>query len=283
MAMGSAHVPNGISLLISDVDGTLVTKAKVLTDRTREAVRRLRNAGIAFALTSSRPPRGLRWLIEELGIATPVVGFNGGMIVTPDLAPIEQHVLPSEIARRAVELMSRDGARIWVFSRNEWFLQDAAGPYVGLEERTVKFPPTVVSDFGAALDSAAKIVGVSDDFASLARCETETSRALGDDASVARSQPYYLDVTHRSANKGVAVATLARLLGVPRQCIATIGDGANDVAMFKESGLSIAMGNAEPEVKNAAKVVTGSNEADGFAEAVEQHVLHAPAGTGSRS
>src|SRR5580693_3363864 len=91
-----------ISLLISDVDGTLLTQAKVLTDRTREAVLRLRTAGIAFALTSSRPPRGLQWLIEALEITTPAVGFNGGMIVTPDLSPIEQHLLPPEIARRAV-------------------------------------------------------------------------------------------------------------------------------------------------------------------------------------
>jgi Cof subfamily protein (haloacid dehalogenase superfamily) len=275
MLMKDRLMPDHISLLISDVDGTLVTQAKALTDRTREAVRRLRDAGIAFALTSSRPPRGLQWLIEALEITTPVVGFNGGMIVTPDLSPIEQHLLPPEIARRAVAIMPRSGPRVWVFSGNDWLLQDPAGAYVGLEERTVKFPPTIVGDFGAALDSAAKIVGVSDDFASVARCETEMRRTLGDGASVARSQPYYLDITHRSANKGAAVATLARLLAVPRHRIATIGDGANDVPMFKESGLSIAMGNAEPDVKYAADLVTGSNEADGFADAVERHILAA--------
>jgi Cof subfamily protein (haloacid dehalogenase superfamily) len=273
--MAARLLPDRISLLVSDIDGTLVTKEKALTPRTRDAVRRLRAAGIAFTIISSRPPRGLRWLIEALDVTAPIAGFNGGVIANPDLAPIEQHLIPPDVARRAVDQISRNGARIWVFSGNEWILNDPTGPYIDLEERTVRFPPTIVDDFGSALDSAAKIVGVSDDFPLLARLEASTREALGDDATVARSQLYYLDVTHRAANKGTAIGLLARNLGIEASRIATIGDGANDVAMFKESGLSIAMGNAEPEVKAAADLVTGSNDADGFAEAVERHLLAA--------
>ena len=92
-------------------------------------------------------------------------------------------------------------------------------------------------------------------------------------ASVARSQPYYLDVTHPLANKGAALSELAKLLGVPLAEIAVIGDGGNDVAMFERSGLSIAMGNASPEVQQAADFVTDSNEEDGFANAIERFIL----------
>ncbi len=126
---------------------------------------------------------------------------------------------------------------------------------------------------GASLDLAAKIVGVSPDFELLDQCERDVRAALADQASVARSQPYYLDITHPLANKGIALSELARLLAVPREEIAVIGDGGNDIAMFERSGLSIAMGNASPEVQQAADFVTDSNREDGFANAVERFIL----------
>ena len=92
-------------------------------------------------------------------------------------------------------------------------------------------------------------------------------------ASVARSQPYYLDITHPLANKGAALSEIAKLLDVPLAEIAAIGDGANDVAMFERSGLSIAMGNASPQVQRAADFVTDSNGEDGFAKAIERFIL----------
>jgi HAD superfamily hydrolase (TIGR01484 family) len=90
-----------IALLVSDVDGTLLTKDKTLTDGARNAVRRLRDAGIGFTLTSSRPTVGMRFLIEPLEITLPVGAFNGSAIVDPQLNPIEQHLIPRAAARPA--------------------------------------------------------------------------------------------------------------------------------------------------------------------------------------
>jgi hydroxymethylpyrimidine pyrophosphatase-like HAD family hydrolase len=92
--------------------------------------------------------------------------------------------------------------------------------------------------------------------------------------SAARSQPYYLDVTHPEANKGYVVSRLSKMLGIPTQQIATIGDMPNDIAMFQKSGLSIAMGQANDEVKSAATYSTTSSEEEGFATAVERYVLN---------
>ena len=111
----------------------------------------------------------------------------------------------------------------------------------------------------------------------VAACEKEAQNKLGDRASAARSQPYYLDVTHPRANKGTVVETLSRLLNIPLAQIATMGDMPNDVLMFRKSGFSIAMGNASDEVKAQASVVTDSNENDGFAKAVRKFVLRSAA------
>ena len=267
--------PFKCSAVISDVDGTLVTNDKILTPRTQAAVAGLRSNGIIFSMISSRPPRGLRMLITSLGIDAPVAGFNGALLTTADLAVISAHLVAPDVARRTLDMLDARRVDVWIFSDQDWLLRHPDGPYVGLEERTVAFGPTIVDDFGPALDAAAKIVGVSADFEYLAQCERELTAELGEQASVVRSQPYYLDVTHPLANKGDALSNLAKLLGVPLTEVVAIGDGHNDVAMFERSGLSIAMGNASREVQRAADFVGASNSDDGFAEAIGRFVLGA--------
>jgi Cof subfamily protein (haloacid dehalogenase superfamily) len=262
-----------ISAVISDVDGTLVNDDKILTARARAAVAQLHARGIIFTIISSRPPRGLRMLLAPLEITTPIGCFNGGVIATPDLSVISDHLLPSPVARRAVEMLDAGGAQSWVFAGQDWVARDSGGPYVGLEQRTVGFGPRIVEGFGPALDTAAKIVGVSADFELLAQCERDMRGALAAQASVARSQPYYLDITHPLANKGGALLALAKLLGIPPTEIAVIGDGGNDIAMFERSGLSIAMGNAGLDVQRAADFVTDTNREEGFANAIERFIL----------
>jgi Cof subfamily protein (haloacid dehalogenase superfamily) len=267
-----------LSLVLADVDGTLVTPDKLLTARAAAAVNALQSAGIAFAITSGRPPRGMAMLIEPLGLRTPIAGFNGGIFVNPDMTAIATHVLPAEVATRALGIILQHGMDVWVYSGNDWFIRDLDAPHVMREQRTVKFSPTVIGSFERALDTAVKIVGVSDDHELVARCERNTQAALGAEASAARSQPYYLDVTHPDANKGTVVSTLSKLLSVPAVEIATIGDMPNDVLMFRKSGLSIAMGNASLDVQAQADVVTATNDAEGFAKAIEGFVLRrAPA------
>jgi Cof subfamily protein (haloacid dehalogenase superfamily) len=212
-------------------------------------------------------------LLRPLGITTPVCGFNGGVIATRNLAVITEHLLSPDAARRAVSLLDTHDVQVWVFSGQDWLVRDCDEPYVRFEERTVGFQPTLVDNFGQSLDVANKIVGVSKEFEILAQRERDVRAALADQATVARSQSYYLDITHPLANKGVALSEIARLLGVPLAEIAVIGDGGNDVAMFERSGLSIAMGNASPAVQRAANFVTDSNHDDGFANAVERFIL----------
>lgn len=261
------------SALISDVDGTLVTDDKMLTPLAQAAAAELRANGIIFSIVSSRPPRGLRMLISSLGITAPVAGFDGGVLASPDLSVISAHVLPAETARHAIEMLEARRVQVWIFCGQAWLLRRADAPYVKLEERTVGFGPVVVDDFAQGRGDVAKIVGVSPDFELLARCEQELRMSLAEQASVVRSQPYYLDITHPLANKGVAVAEIAKRLHLPLTEIATIGDGANDVAMFEQSGLSIAMGNAAPEVQQRADFVTDSNGEDGFAHAIRRFIL----------
>ena len=196
------------------------------------------------------------------------------ILVKPDMTILEQHVLAGDVARSALEVVLESGMDAWVYSGKDWLVRNPDAPHVAREEWTVKFAPTVVANFDSVLDSAVKIVGVSDDPDLVARCENDAKRALGSAASAARSQPYYLDITHPDANKGKVVTTLSTLLSVPIDEIATIGDMPNDVLMFRNSGLGIAMGNASPDVQAQADAVTASYEDEGFAKAIERFILH---------
>lgn len=264
---------DNIRLVIADVDGTLVTQNKILTPRAIEAVQRLRQAGIAFSITSGRPPLGMQMLIAPLALTEPIAAFNGGVLVRPDLSVISQSFVPADTGARVIEAILRHGLDVWVYTDRDWLVRDASAAHVAREQWTVKFAPTVVPDFAPHLDRVAKIVGISDDLPAVAACEADVQRDSGNQVSAARSQPYYLDVTHPDANKGHVVTALSELLSIPPAQIATIGDMPNDVLMFRKSGLSIAMGNASADVQRQAQFVTTSNEEEGFAKAMEKLIL----------
>jgi Cof subfamily protein (haloacid dehalogenase superfamily) len=258
-----------IALVVSDVDGTLLTKDKTLTDAARRAVQKLHEAGIGFTITSSRPTIGMRFLIEPLQITLPLGAFNGSCIVDPQLKPIEQHLIPAPAAQRALDVLNEFGADIWLFTPDLWLTRNGNGEYVPHEKRAIRADPTIVADFAPYLGSACKIVGASADAAMLQRYELAMQQALGTQATAVRSQSYYLDVTPPGCNKGTFVQAIARRLGISLEAVATIGDMQNDLPMFRESGISIAMGNATDDVKKVATHVTASNEDEGFANAIE--------------
>jgi len=264
--------------LLSDVDGTLVTKDKVLTQGAIDAATLLREAGIALAVTSSRPPRGMQMLVEPLGLILPLGGCNGGALVNPDMSVIETRLIDAATARIIVDFLLKQGLDVWVYSETEWMVRDPSAPHVDRERFILQFDATVVSEFtDAHLAHVVKIVGVSDDHPLIAKSEAAAQALLGDTASATRSAAYFLDVTNPLANKGQMVHTMAQRLNIDPQQIATIGDMQNDVLMFKQSGFSIAMGNADEDVKSQASVVTDSNENDGWAKAVSRFLLKANA------
>jgi len=258
-----------IKLVVSDVDGTLLTHDKVLTESAKAAVGRLHAAGIGFTLVSSRPTIGMGFLIAPLAIALPIGAFNGSSIVDIDLRPVEQHLIGANVAQRSLDVLHGFGVDIWLFSNARWYTRNPDGEYVAHEQRAIRADPTIVGDLTPHLTEACKIVGASSDPELLRRCEAAMKEAVGAEATAVRSQTYYLDVTPPGHDKGTFVDAMIRRLGISAAEVATIGDMENDLPMFSRSGVSFAMGNAADGIKRHATHVTDSNERDGFARAIE--------------
>lgn len=262
-----------ISLVVSDVDGTLIDENKALTDKTKAAVQKLQEAGILFTITSARPPFGLNAIAETLQLQYPIASFNGGLISTPEGKPIDRTPLDSSIIPKIITTVENSGIDIWLYSDRHWYVKKLHGFHVDHHKDTIQFEPTLIKSIDEVEDKIVKIVGASSDFDAVARCEKETQKQFGDSLAATRSQPYYLDITHPQANKGKAVEQIARHLNIPLAEVATIGDSFNDISMFANSGISVAMGNADAEVQKKATHVTASNKEEGFAKAIDRFIL----------
>ena len=238
-----------IALVVSDVDGTLVTHEKVLTDAAKGAVRRLRDAGIGFTIVSSRPTLGMRFLIEPLEITLPVGSFNGSSIVDPQLKPIEQHLIPAATAQTSLDVLNEFGVDIWLFTNDLWLTRNGDGAYVPNEIRAIRANPTS-SRFLALSDGR-----LQDRRRQRRRGAAATLRSRrcrkpwagrpprSDRRATISTSP------RRATTRAPSSKTMAGRLGISTDAVATIGDMQNDLPMFAKSGLSVAMGNATDDVK----------------------------------
>src|ERR1700677_534114 len=130
-----------ISILLADVDGTLVDSQKRITARAKAAIQKLSEAGIKFAVTSGRPPRGMKMIVEQVKLTTPLAAFNGGMLVEPDtMKVLTQQTLDAETARLGIQRVGEFGLDVWVYAGVDWYLRDLNSPHREKEERTVQLP-----------------------------------------------------------------------------------------------------------------------------------------------
>lgn len=262
-----------IRLLISDIDGTLVRHDKTLSDGVVAAVGRARSAGLRVSLISARPPSGMLWIAEKLGLTGPIGAFNGGTIVQPDGTIVSAEHIAPDLAARVLGLLDQPGITPWLFADGNWYAKTTENRNVPRERLAANVEPVIQDDFSTLCARADKIVGVSDDHDALAALEAKLAGELAGSATVVRSQPYYLDVTAPHGNKGAGVTALAAAYGVPLGEVAVFGDQNNDLAMFKVASFSVAMGQAPDNVRAAASAVAETNEEDGVADAIDRLIL----------
>lgn len=262
-----------MALVISDIDGTLLDDNKQLSLGAPAAVQRLYAAGVRFSIASARPPRMVRDLIACLSVRAPLACFNGALIVSPDEKVLHKVAMSPSDAQIVADRVLSHGFDLWVWTDTDWYVTSDVSPHVAHHEAEMGRKATLLTNRDMKQYEVLKLVGVSDDHEALAAAEKEMAGLGLDSISATRSSPYYLDVTAAEANKGAAVLAISDLLQISCEQIATIGDMTTDALMFRQSAISIAMGNALPDVKAKATFVTKSNEEDGFSYAMDHFVL----------
>lgn len=260
-----------IALVISDIDGTLITSNHELTEATKTAAAKLYERGIALSLASSRPPRSIIPLAEELRLRGPFAAFNGALIVKGYGEVLTRSVIPASIIARVRAIADDLGLAVWLYDERDWWApwRDA---FVDREEHTSGFSPRI-DGYAERITREANKLTVVGKPELVAQAEERILKELADEVSASRSKPRFLDVTSYGIHKGTVVVRLAKLLNIPTEGIAVVGDGPNDIEMFKQAGVSIAMGQAVDMVREAADYVTTSNDDEGWARGIEKYVL----------
>ena len=257
-----------VSLVISDVDGTLVDAKKQVTPGVTAAVARLREEGVGFTIISARPRSGMIWIADLLEIDAPMGAFNGGTVFTREGNVASQHFVDRTVVEGVFAVAQGAAVDTWVFADDQWYATTDQGAHVDSERLASNQQPVVRQDFTDLFDRVDKITFVSDDAALLVAL-ADRAKGFADAATIVQSQTYYLDVTARAANKGDGVVALSDALGVPLAETAVFGDQANDLPMFARASVSYAMGQGPEAVRAKATHVVAANTADGVAEAID--------------
>jgi Cof subfamily protein (haloacid dehalogenase superfamily) len=262
---------NRISLVVSDIDGTLITSNHEVTEATRAAAARLREQGIKLALASSRPPRSILPIASSLGLGTQLAAFNGALVTTSEGEVLSRSIIPPGVTARIKAIADEAGIGVWLYDEAEWYVE-TRNAFVDREEHTSGFSP-LMDGYAERLGSPVNKLTVVGKPELVAVAERRVLGELGGEVSASKSKPRFLDVTAHGIHKGSAIIRLAELLGVATSSVAVIGDGPNDIEMFKQAGLSIAMGQGVDEVLDAADCITTSNDNEGWARGIEKYVL----------
>lgn len=268
-----------IRMVVSDIDGTLLSGPRLITPRTRAAVSAVRDAGVLFVLASARPPRSMRGYHSELGLTTPVIAGNGALLW--DLGksiPLSRESLDIRLAREAVELGRAVGAIPNIESDDEWFAERVTDRIMrNLGTYGVEPPHRIgpLDDILAGDDPVDKVFLDLRDLPPDGRIAARdaVSAALGERANISESVDGLVDIVARQASKAVMAQRFARSKGVSADQVLAVGDHDNDIGLLSWAGVGVAMGNATPGAKAVADLVTSSSVRDGMAEAIERWVL----------
>lgn len=263
-------------LIASDVDGTLLDDDENVTPRTRAAVHAAVAAGAHFVLATGRPPRWVPQVVEALGIAPMSVCANGAVIYDPATDRIlSARTLSPDVLAELAEVATRviPGAGLAV-ERVGRSAHDAATPQFvsspGYEHAWLNPDNTEVS-FEDLLSAPAIKLLIRKAGARSADMFAALSKHIGIQGDITYSTNNGLiEVLPLGISKATGVAELARPLGIAAEDVVAFGDMPNDVPMISWAGLGVAMGNAHPEVIEAADEVTTPNTDDGLARVLER-------------
>lgn len=264
-----------IAVVVSDVDGTLLTSDHTLSTAVRETVRAVVGQGRRFLLASARAPRGIVFLYRELGIPVePVVALNGALVVDADGRPLLRAVMPGDAALAVLAMASTYGLTPNALVDGRWMVT-SRDAWVREEERAVGYAATEVDDLRPMAGDGFEKILLMGSVDRIERWEAHlASRAdLHGRIRATRSNPCYVEVTEHGVSKCSAVLFLLNHLGIAPSAMMAIGDGMNDRELLQAAGLGVAMGHAPPEVRAAAAAVTGSNNEDGVAIAIRTWLL----------
>ena len=248
-------------ILVLDIDGTLTNSKKEITEATKRGIWNILQHGHKVILASGRPTPGMRGCEEELELKKYggyLLSFNGARIVDCKTGEVVyQRTLPLSIVPGLYEFAKANGCGLITYQGEGVISAFEPDKYVQLEARINGIPIKVVT----APEEIAPAL------------EKQLQEKYSDVASIYRSEPYFIEIMPKDVNKATSLDHMLEGMGLTRENAICCGDGYNDISMIEYAGTGVAMGNAQPAVKDAADYITGTNDEDGLVEVIDKFIM----------
>jgi hypothetical protein len=275
---------NEITLLALDLDDTLLREDLTISFHTKNVLKRVEEAGIIVVLASGRSPKAMERYARDLGLHKRpgyLVCNNGTTIQESHTGTIvKEFFLPIEASLAVFDLVDAEGFPVQIYEDGTIYVS-RRNEYADIDQKLTGLRQVVVDNFRSFLAAGTQKMVIPGDPALLKPLEVLLKTFIGDRVTIFTSKPYFLEILPPATGKGESLAVVAQMLGIDRNQVMAIGDSMNDESMIRWAGYGVAMLNGDPRIKAIAKAVTGrTNEEDGVADFVEQHLLKGKAHAG---
>lgn len=265
-------------LIALDMDGTLLTTEKKISENTKKALKEAEAKGVKVVLASGRPLSGITRYLEELDLFKGddyVLSFNGGIVINSKTEEVITSSLLKGSDLKVIYNISKElDINIHAFSVKEGLITPKMSQYTQ-HECDINGIEATIKDFNEVEDEEDIVkVMMIDPQEKLDKAIEKLPKDLYDKYSVFKSAPFFLEFTNKEVDKGKGLKKLGDYLGIKKEEIIACGDAGNDLSMVKYAGLGVAMANATDDVKKAADYITLSNDEDGIAHVVNKFILN---------
>lgn len=265
-------------VLVLDIDGTLTNSQKEITEATKRGIRTVLEHGHKVILASGRPTPGMRRYEKELELENYggyLLSFNGGRIIECRTGEVVyQRLLPLTIIPGLTAFAKKNGCGLVTYFGDHIISAFQPDEYVELESRINGMPIKVVEDFVDYVDFDINKCLLTAPAKQAEELEKELAAKYGDIVSVYRSEPFFIEIMPQNVDKATSLDRMLQSIGMSRENAICCGDGYNDISMIQYAGKGVAMGNAQPAVKEAADYITGTNDEDGLVQVIDNFIVN---------
>lgn len=263
-----------IEVLALDLDGTTLNSNHEVSQRTIRAVQAAREQGIRIVLATGRMYQTAQHIGKQLRLGdVPMILFSGGLIQLLDSQQkLWEETVPLEAMQVAFTMAREGGFHIQAYVNDHLLLHhrnEVGYQYMMQTKARVEY----IGDRLYEVQELANKLIIIDEPERLDSFQQQMAATCADIVDMVRSERRFLEVIHKGVSKGRALVQLCQQWGVPMEQVVAIGNADNDVSMLQAAGLGVAVANAEPAPLAVAQVVTASNDDDGVAQFIEQHIL----------
>jgi len=264
-------------LIAIDIDGTLINEQQKITTPVFEAVRKVVQSGSQIVLCTGRPFPGAEDYMKELELNQKgdfIINYHGALVQRTDTGEVViDHQLDADDLHKWYDFAQKYNSNFQGVRNDGVYTDQTDFNFEGLIEPFYNQMPLHIRPLEELTEHSYSKFIMSDAEDIVQNLEDHVPVAFREDYTVLRSQAMSLEVLNKNASKGQSLKELADHLEIPRERVMAIGDSGNDIDMVDYAGLGVAMDNAVPAVKNVADVITGSNEKNGVATAIDRYLF----------